>query len=256
MDTWQEEQSERREGRRVSARTLAVMLVVLAAAIAAFLFVNSAYFTVGDVIVEGNKYITQEDIYGIAGIPTEINIFRLNTGTIRERLLRALRIDTAEVARQFPATIVISVSERQPLAWVACSYGFVQLDKQGVVMTAVKNIKKIDVPLITGVRLGTIYIGDTVSTQAVRNVLTYLADLDEATLGQLSEVNIRAGGDLVAYTVQTVTIRLGQPDRLLDKAKLTREILENIGDKKGVVEYIDLNYASPYIKFKQTPRKE
>ncbi len=256
MDTWQEEQPRQQGGRKVSARTLAVMLVVLAAAIAAFLFVNSAYFTVGDIVVDGNKYITREDIFGIAGIPSEINIFRLNTGTIQKRLLRDLRIDAAEVTRQLPATIVISVSERQPVAWVACSYGFVQLDKQGIVMTAVKNIKKLDVPLITGVRLGTIYIGDTASLPAAKNVLAYLADLDEATLGKLSEVNIKTNGDLVAYTLQAVTIRLGQPDRLPDKAKLTREILENIGDKKAVIEYIDLNYASPYIKFKQTPRKE
>ncbi len=256
MDTWQQEQPERHDGRKISARTLAVMLVLLAAALAAFMFVNSAYFTVGDVVVDGNKYITREDIYGIAGIPTEINIFRLNTGTIRTRLLRDLRIDEAEVTRQFPATIVIAISERQPLAWVACSYGFVQLDKQGVVMTAVKNIKKVDVPVITGVRLGTIYVGDIVDNQVAKNILTYLADLDETTLGQLSEVNIRANGDLVVYTVKAVTIRLGQPDRLLDKAKLTREILENIGDKKSIIEYIDLNYASPYIKFKQTPRKE
>ncbi len=256
METWEEAQPEQRPGRKLPRSRLALLLLALTVIVAAFLFINSAYFAVGTVVVEGNKYIATEDVFGIAGIPAEINIFRLNTATIENRLLRDLRIDEAEVVRRFPATIVIALSERQPVAWVACSYGFVQLDKQGVVMAAVKSIKKVDVPIITGVRLGNIYIGDKIDTPTVQNVLAYLADLDETTLGQLSEVNIRSAGDLIAYTVQTITIRIGPPDRLAEKAKLTGDILREVDNKKGAIEYIDLNYASPYIKFKQTSRKE
>lgn len=256
MEKRQEGQPERPPGRRVPSRALALLLMALAVLVAAFLFINSAFFSVGSVVVEGNKYISEEDVFSIAGIPSEVNIFRLNTGKIKHRLLHDLRIDEADVTRQFPTTIVITVKERQPVAWAACSYGFVQLDGQGIVMAAVKNIKKVDVPIITGVRLGTVYIGDKADLPAVNNVLAYLGDLDEATLGQLSEVNVRSAGDLVAFTVQTVTIRLGPPDRLEEKAKFTREILQDIGDKKNLIEYIDLNYASPYIKFKQSQRKE
>lgn len=256
METREEGQAGQRPGRKLPARNLAVLLLALAVIVTAFLFINSAYFAVGAVVVEGNKYISTEDVFGIAGIPAEINIFRLNTATIKNRLLHDLRIDEAEVTRRFPTTILIALSERQPVAWVACSYGFVQMDKQGVVMAAVKSIKKVDVPIITGVRLGNIYIGDKIDTPTVQNVLAYLAYLDEATLGQLSEVNIRPAGDLVAYTVQTVTIRIGPPDRLPEKAKLTGDILREVGNKKSAIEYIDLNYASPYIKFKQSSRKE
>jgi cell division protein FtsQ len=254
MKTWEEGQPEQTPGRKPPRKNLALLLLALAVIVAAFLFVNSGFFAVGAVVVEGNKYISQEDIYSIAGIPSEINIFRLNTATITTRLLRDLRIGEAEVTRQFPATIVIAVSERQPVAWIACSYGFVQLDAQGVVMAAVKSIKKVDVPIITGARLGNVYIGDQIDTQTVQNVLAYLGELDEATLGQLSEINIKSAGDLVAYTVQAVTIRLGPPDRLPEKAKFTADILKEIGTKKGAIEYIDLNYASPYIKFRQSSR--
>jgi cell division protein FtsQ len=254
MQTREEGLPEQNAERKPPRKKLALLLLALAITIAAFLFINSGFFAVGDVVVEGNKHISREDIHSIAGIPSEINIFRLNTATIKTRLLRDLRICEAEVTRQFPATIVIAVAERQPVAWIACSYGFVQLDARGVVMAAVKNIKKVDVPIITGARLGNVYIGDQIDTQAVQNVLAYLGELDEPTLGQLSEVNIKAAGDLVAYTLQAVTIRLGPPDRLSEKAKFTGDILKEIGAKKGAIEYIDLNYASPYIKFKQTSR--
>jgi cell division protein FtsQ len=192
-----------------------------------------------------------EDINRAAGIPDRINIFRLDTAEIRTRLLRDLRVAEVAVTRQFPTTIVVSIKERLPQAYVASAYGFVQLDKQGVVLAALKNIKQVNVPIVTGIRLGNVYVGDRVETAPIKSVLSYLAALDELTLNQMSEVNIKSSGELTAYTVQAITIRLGAGDRLPEKAKLTRDILQDIGDKKAAVEYIDLNYASPYIKFRQ-----
>jgi cell division protein FtsQ len=226
-------------------------LLILTILIASYLFVKSNFFTVGTVTVEGNKYLQTEDVYRIAGIPERINIFRLDTSEIRTRLLKDLRVAEVDVSRRFPATIAISVKERHPLAYVASSYGFVQLDKQGIVLAAMKNIKQVNVPIITGIRLGSVYVGDRVETAPVKNVLTYLAALDEETLNQLSEVNIKPTGELVAYTIQFISIRLGNGDKLTEKAELTGNILRDIGPKKAAVEYVDLNYASPYIKFRQ-----
>lgn len=251
MGTLERLQQERGPRKNVPGPAFILSLLALAILIAGYLFIKSTYFAVGSVVLEGNKYMSAEDVYRAAGIPEKINIFRLDASEIRSRLLRDLRVAEVDVSRSFPTTIVITVKERQPLAFVANAYGFVQLDKQAVVLAAFKNIKQVNVPIITGVRLGNIYVGDKVETLPVKGVLAYLAALDEATLNQLSEINIKPSGELTAYTVQQITIRLGNGERLAEKAKLTRDILQEIGDKKSAVEYIDLNYASPYIKFRQ-----
>ncbi|MBP2653088.1 MAG: ftsQ [Firmicutes bacterium] len=239
-------------GRRsVPAPMFVCLLLLLVALLAGFLFINSSYFQVGTVVIEGNKYLSIEDVSKAAGVPEKINIFRLDTAEIKNHLLRDLRIGEVEVSRRFPTTIVINVKERKPLALVASAYGFVEVDKQGMVLSAFKTIKQVNVPIITGVRLGSIYIGDRAEAVPLKKVLDYLAALDENTLNQLSEVNISSGGDIAAYTVQSVTIRLGTGDKLAEKAKLTGDILQNIGERKAAVDYIDLNYASPYIKFRQ-----
>jgi cell division protein FtsQ len=36
-----------------------------------------------------------------------------------------------------------------------------------------------------------------------------------------------------------------------EKSKLTQAIIQEIHDKKLAVEYVDLNYASPFVKLKQ-----
>ena len=211
---------------------------------------KSPYFAVGAVIVEGNKYVSTEEVYRIADIPEQINIFRLNSDTIQRRLISDLRLTDVAVSRKLPASIVIRLKERQPLAYIAYSYGFVQVDRQAIVLAAFKNLKQANVPLITGVRLGNVYIGDQVETEQIKNILQYLEAMDEQTLNQISEVNIQSPQQLTAYTIDSIVVRIGSSQRLADKAKLTQEILQDIRAKKMQVEYVDINYAKPYIKVK------
>lgn len=227
------------------------LLLVLVVLIAGLLFIKSSYFTVGSVIVEGNKYVSVEDVYRIADIPESINIFSLNTANIKMRLMHDLRIAEIDVSRRFPGTIVISIKERKPMAYVASNYGFLELDKQGVVLAVFKNLKQINVPMITGIRLENEYVSDKIDNEFIKNIVIYLSLLDEVTLNQLSEINLKSSEQIIAYTVNSVHIRLGNSERLPDKAKLTNEILHELGDKKKIVEYIDLNYSPPVIKFKQ-----
>jgi len=243
--------SEQQEHKSLPPRNFMYLLLILVALVASFLFVNSPYFIVGGVLVEGNKYVSVEEVYRIAGIPDSINIFRLNTEDIKNRLSSDLRLSDVEVSRKLPASIIIRLKERQPLAYVTSGYGFVQVDKQGIVLAAFKNLKQVNVPLITGIRLGNVYVGDQVEISQIKSILTYLAALDEGTLNLLSEINIKSPQQLVAYTTDSIAVRIGSNEKMTEKAKLTQAIMQEIHEKKLTVEYVDLNYASPFVKLKQ-----
>ncbi len=93
-------------------------------------------------------------------------------------------------------------------------------------------------------------MSDKIENPAIRSVVHYLSLLDETVLKQISEVNVKSSEQVIAYTLTSVQIRLGTSEKLSDKAKLTNTILHEISDKKMNVEYIDLTYASPFIKLK------
>ncbi len=228
-----------------------VLLFVFFLLIAGFLFLNSPFFTVGTVIVNGNKYISQEEVYQIAGIPEQANIFRLNIERVKQRLSDDLRLTDVEVKRNFPDTVVITLKERQPLALVACNYGFVQVDRQGMVVAVFKNLKQKNLPLITGAKLNNPYIGDIVETEQIKTILFYLNALDEETLNKLTEIDVKIPKQLLAYTTDSITIRLGDNQKLDEKAKLTQDILQEIHKKKINVEYVDMNYAVPFVKLRK-----
>lgn len=247
----EEFQYQGKEKSLMSAPGFIGLLLALVILIAGLLFIKSSYFTVGSVIVEGNKYMSVEEVYRIAEIPEAMNIFSLNTANIKMRLMHDLRIAETDVSRRFPGTIVISIKERKPIAYVASNYGFIELDKQGIVLAIFKNLKQVSVPMITGLRLENEYIGDKIENPVIKDIVNYLSLLDEVTLNQLSEINMKSSEQISAYTINSVHIRLGNSERLADKAKLTNEILSELGDRKRMIEYIDLNTASPVIKFKQ-----
>lgn len=123
---------------RRPANGAALALLLLAALLSGFLVFQSSLFTIGSIAVEGNRYLAEDEILRIAGVGARVNIFRLDTGEIRQRLTRDLRIASADVTRRLPNTILISVSERQPTAYIATSYGFAQLDGEGMVLAVAK----------------------------------------------------------------------------------------------------------------------
>lgn len=243
---------EARQGKKSTSKqlffTLLLFFIVL---ITGFSFIISPAFSVGNIIVEGNKYLTEEELYQIAGVPEKINIFRLNTTELKTRLYKDLRIEEADISRRFPSTIVLKITERTPLAYVACDYGFVEIDKKGTVLAAYKTIKNIRVPMITGITLHNLYVGDTVDHVVLLKVLEYLSYMDETAVNQMSEVNVAVPEELVAYTTSSVQIRIGKAERLSEKAKLTQGFLEELKKTKLSIEYIDFNFASPFIKFKK-----
>ncbi|WP_378951981.1 cell division protein FtsQ/DivIB [Pelosinus sp. sgz500959] len=235
----------------MSALGFVWLLLILIILIAGLLFIKSSYFSVGSVVVEGNKYVSTEEVYRIANIPESINIFNLNTANIQTRLMHDLRIAETDVSRRFPGTIVINIKERKPMAYIASNYGFLELDGQGIVLAVYKNIKQVNVPMITGIRLENQYVGDTIDNVVVKKIVQYLSLLDEKALNQFSEINSKASEQIIAYTINSMYIRLGNSERLPDKANITNEMLHELNDKKISVEYVDLNFASPVIKFKQ-----
>lgn len=236
-------------GRRsVNGATLA--LLVLAVLLSGFLLFRSSIFTVGAIVVEGNQYLAEEEVLRIAGVGARVNIFRLDIDDIRRRLTHDLRIASAEVYRHFPSSVVITVRERQPAAYIATSYGFAQLDGEGVVLAVAKSIHRMNIPLITGHHIGGSYVGEKVESPVVRASLTYLAALSEHSFNQISEVNIDSDGQLSAYSMQAIRIKLGAPERMAEKADKTDSILADNEKLLSTIEYIDLSYATPYVKFR------
>ena len=153
--------------------------------------------------------------------------------------------------RSLPSTLEIQVTERRPVATVDCDFGYVDLDREGTVIDAYKTLKKMSIPMITGIKLTDIYIGDTTTDENLKAALVYLYAMKPETNGQISEVSLKNPNDVMAYTTGGVQIRLGRLERLEEKAHLTDSFIVDLEVTKRPVEYVDFKFTAPFIKIKQ-----
>lgn len=235
----------------ISKRNIVRGLIGLFSILMLIFIINSPLLKIGYVKVTGNSYLPREDVLQIARIKEPLNIFSVQTDVIQDYLQNDLRIDTAKVWRDFPNCLNIEITERLPVAVMNCNYGYVNLDKNSVVIDIYTDAKKIQKPVITGMVLQDVYIGDSINDDTVKKILVYLGLLNNEVLSQIRQVNIVDKEHIELYTVKGTKIILGNLEDVEKIAEKTQEIFKDMSTTTIPVEYIDLSYSRPVLKIKQ-----
>lgn len=247
----EEQTLSRKKPRRSPRRLLKGLAFLLICGGMMSIIVYSPLFTLQRVMIHGNTYLDEEDILTSGRLQKGEPLFQLETTEVTQNLMKDLRIESAVVRRRLPDTLEIEVKERMPVATVACEYGFLDFDRQGKVIGSYKKLRKMPIPLITGIKMHDMYIGDDNRDKRVAKVLEFLSLLDEEALNHLSEINVTNPDAIMAYTNQAVQIRLGNFERWDEKAKLTRDFLLNLPHARHQIEYVDFSYTAPFIRLKE-----
>lgn len=226
-------------------------LLGLFAILAVIFIINSPVLKIGYVKVTGNTYLPREDVLQIARINEPINIFSVQTDVIQTYLQNDLRIDTAKVWRDFPNCLNIEIVERLPLAVMNCNYGYVDLDKNSVIIDTYKTPKKVQKPVIVGVALQDVFTGDKVENEAVNKVLNYLGYLNAEVEQQIIQIDITNQDNIEAYTMKGTKIILGNVDNPEELAMQTNNFFGDVQSASIPIEYIDFSYSRPVLKIKQ-----
>jgi len=213
--------------------------------------VYSPLFVLRNLNVSGNVYLNERDLWQIAGVYYGEPLYKLETDKVTKRLLEDLRIEEATARRSFPDALTIVIKERTPIATVACDYGYLDLDRKGKVIDGYKNLKNMPIPMITGITLHDMYIGDDNQNELISKIIYFLQMLNQESLNQLSEIAVVSPDYLVAYTIHSVQIRLGKLERLEEKARLTESFLLDLKNNPLPIEYVDFNFKAPYLKLAQ-----
>ena len=239
-----------KSNRTISQNTVVNILGLLVVSLIIIAFAFSPIFVLRNINVTGNQFVSNEEICRIASIHEGENMFQLETDEIRETLLKDLRIEQVNIRRKFPSALDIEITERIPLAIVPCDYGYLDIGKDGTVLSAHRTLSEMPVPLVTGVKLEDLFVGDKVAEDNLQQVLTYLDLLDDFSRKQLSEISIDNPEHVIAYTNNSVQIRIGKMENLDEKADITKNFVAELQTAKYPIEYIDFQYSSPFIKFK------
>lgn len=203
---------------------------------------------IGQIQVTGTNQLSSEDVVAIGDLGYPVNILRVRTGALEERLQKDMRVDTAHVSYALPLTLQVDVKERTAVVVVPSQFGFVALDRQGMVIASSPTIPDTTVPIISGVRLGNSLLGDTIESEGIRGAITYMMGFPEDKRKQIGEINVGDAEHIIAYTVDGLPIHIGDRSDLEEKAKITTDMIQDVSQRHVSAEFIDVNIKSPYIK--------
>ena len=126
-----------------------------------FVWENPEYRLKEITVTDDGGSMPREQIVEAAGIHEGVNIFTVNISKMRDALLQVPQIETAEVQRVLPDKILIAVTERQPVAWVATKRdedaqspgGSLLIDARGVLIGCNNQLPSyFHLPVIYGVQ--------------------------------------------------------------------------------------------------------
>lgn len=205
----------------------------------------------GDIRLQGNEAVTKEDILFDGDIREPVNVFQISTSQLQERLKKDVRIADAEVSRAFPFYIDVIIAERKPVAVIQEEFGYAFLDQEGMIIQTGDSIRGMDVPVITGVKLDNVLLGDFTQKENVKLALQFLGALSPGGIQVFSEINVGNAESIVAYTRDGIAVRLGDGSAMAERAALAENMVNDVKVRGLSVEYIDASLSSPYIKLKK-----
>jgi cell division protein FtsQ len=204
----------------------AVAVVVLACG---FLY-NSDVFPIKVVEVEGAERLTADHVRALAQVPEDATLLRFPADEVRERVETDPWVASANVSRNFPDTMRITVEEREPAALVDLVDEYLVVDSDGYVierqsleetttLVVVRDLKDIDPTP-----------GTRSDSEGLANALAVLDGLSPELRGMVRAISVAAVDETALLTNDGVEIFFGRAEDVEKKDSVAREILQQYGD--------------------------
>ena len=110
---------------------------------------TSPRFDIARIGIKGHFRLLPESIVEYLDIQPHTNIFRIRLDTIRDQLNAMQWVKTANVYRNFPNKLSITITERTPFALIKLDELHL-VDQDGVVLGSLASGSAIQLPIITG----------------------------------------------------------------------------------------------------------
>ena len=213
----------RRDQGKRRLKHAAIALGVVAALVAAAAATQTALLDVDRVRVDGVAHTSAADVRRVARIGVGDAMIAVDADGVAARIEDLPWVAQAKVARRWPGTIEVHVTERQPLATVGLREGRVALvDGDGRVLEVTDGPSPSGLPEVTGVS-GRVAAGDRLGS-APRDALSVLGALGERVPGVVTAVS----ADLDAALASGGEIRFGSTADLDDKIVAVKTILTQV----------------------------
>jgi cell division protein FtsQ len=185
---------------------------------------QSKWFIAQEVTITGNSRLTVEQISAVAAVPIGNSLMSINPEVISEQLQALPEIKVVTVERGWPHAILISVTERTPIAVAATASGYNLIDSDGI-----------NAGVVAAPPAGLLVIAAQPDSPAMTNAIQALAAIPAEWA--ITGLSAPTQDSVVATLGSGVVITLGSGERAADKVEVAQALID-----KG---YTVINVSAP-----------
>ncbi len=237
----------------VIAMELFCCVCVLAVFVYAFYHytIDSPRYKVKQILVYGAVKVSPEQVRSAAGVTTEDNLLLVSTAAVSANVSELPYVAAADVSRELPNTLVITLRERAAVATVMAGRRVYLVDGAGFVLREIAPGAPITGPLITSIPdLGIPVAGERLASPALHEALSLWQAFSEAPVSTeitLSEIAAEGPMQLTMFWDEApYEIRWGRSDYKRQAERLSVLWHEKQGELP-CQEYLDLRFDQDLV---------
>ncbi|NQT29513.1 MAG: FtsQ-type POTRA domain-containing protein [Candidatus Saganbacteria bacterium] len=232
-------------------------LVIILGVIGLGIYISTLpIWEIKDVVVNGTSMLAEGEIRGLAAIPLRQNLFYTSFSRTRANLSKITAIESFSLYRIPPATVLISISERKPIAIIVFANKSVVIDKDGYIINRNANISlnipnRADLPVVSGIKESKVLGSDRINQEVsgiVSDIILKLSPYLES-----SKMQLELGGlQNVSFLLDDLLrVKVGKAENIKRKMEVFDALLPKISGKWDKVAYVDVRYPeNPVIRYK------
>lgn len=238
---------EKRSGPRPWVRRALVVMLLASLGLILWVYMYTGVLNVKEVEVRGNRRLDACYLRALSGITSQTHLLRMDVGAVERALLSEPYVAEVKVGRRFPYTVILQVSEKEPMGMILQNGKYHLVDDEGMVVesrdTPEEGLVEIQCretrPLYPGVILED------------ANFPEYAAMLREMPQG-LREITVVAGfqeGEGFYLEAEGTRVIVGEIKEVSRKMEIAYLALREIAPRYGKLAYVDVTYPDhPAIK--------
>ncbi len=226
----------RRSSKKKKKKGPVLLLLILIFAAGLLAFMRTSYFDVNDIIVEGNNYISEQEIVEHAGISSGMNILSVRLDEAQDRLSTHPYLLEVDIERKLPDSIIIRVHERDLVGYLPYMGSFLLVDHEGRVISATAHMPVEGLPVFQGIKVENFQVREILDIDNIQifDRIKYISKSIARNIKKYApmEVNVEDLGNVTIHLNNRFVLKVGDTEGLDYKLEYSNTILEKLYSKE------------------------